>query len=219
MPTIEMILFISQKINDGYKKIDIILGIVSVEKHINLNGLRLRMALLNLTLDVVLSLVAGLTIFWLSRIFLKRKFDIDEHLSSIIELPNDSRIDDLLIISGGVSVNADRIWMEKYINRAAKLIDGQKVFIPDISKQINNESANNNVGIKLDQGTFGSQTSGLININTSTLSELDKLPGIGPVYGQSIIEHRPYSTSEELVSKGAISKSVYEKIKNLISVF
>ncbi|MBS3109750.1 hypothetical protein J4227_04445 [Candidatus Woesearchaeota archaeon] len=33
------------------------------------------MALLNLTLDVVLSLVAGLTIFWLSRIFLKRKFD------------------------------------------------------------------------------------------------------------------------------------------------
>jgi len=137
----------------------------------------------------------------------------------VYKLPNDSRIDDLLIISGGVSVNADRIWMEKYINRAAKLIDGQKVFIPDISKQINNESANNNVGIKLDQGTFGSQTSGLININTSTLSELDKLPGIGPVYGQSIIEHRPYSTSEELVSKGAISKSVYEKIKNLISVF
>lgn len=137
----------------------------------------------------------------------------------VYKLPSNSRIDDLLIISGGISVNADRIWMEKYINRAAKLVDGQKVFIPDISKQTNNESANNNVGIKPDQGAFISQTSGLININTSTLSELDKLPGIGPVYGQSIIEHRPYSTVEELVSKGAISKSVYEKIKNLISVF
>ncbi|MDO8340687.1 MAG: helix-hairpin-helix domain-containing protein [Candidatus Woesebacteria bacterium] len=137
----------------------------------------------------------------------------------VYKLPNDSRIDDLLIISGGVSVNADRDWMEKYINRAAKLIDGQKVFIPNINKQINDESANSEGGIKPDQGTFGSQTSGLTNINTSTLSELDKLPGIGPVYGQSIIEHRPYSTSEELVSKGAISKSVYEKIKNLINVF
>ena len=137
----------------------------------------------------------------------------------VYRLSQNSRIDDLLIISGGISVSADRNWMEKYINRAAKLIDGQKVFIPSINEQSNALSANSGVGIKVDQDTFGSQTEGLTNINTSTLSDLDKLPGIGPVYGQSIIEHRPYSTLEELVSKGAISKSVYEKIKNLISVY
>lgn len=137
----------------------------------------------------------------------------------VYKLPQNSRVDDLLIISGGISVNADRIWMEKYINRAAKLIDGQKVFIPNINEQTTSTSANNEGGIKTYQEVFGSQTEGLLNINIATLSELDKLPGIGPVYGQSIIEHRPYSTLEELVSKDAISNSVYEKIKNLVSVY
>ncbi|MDP1760069.1 MAG: helix-hairpin-helix domain-containing protein [Candidatus Woesebacteria bacterium] len=137
----------------------------------------------------------------------------------VYKLPHNSRIDDLLINSGGISASADRIWMEKYINRAARLIDGQKVYIPDINQQTLGVSANNNGGIKVDQSTFGSQTSGLTNINTATLKDLDKLPGIGPVYGQSIIEHRPYSNVEELLTKGVLKKSVYEKIKNLISVY
>lgn len=137
----------------------------------------------------------------------------------VYRLPQNSRIDDLLIISGGISANADREWMEKYVNRAAKLIDGQKVFIQDVNQQTNNVSANNDGGIKVDHGTSSSQEIGLININTASLTELDKLPGIGPVYGQSIIEHRPYSTIEELMSSGAISKSVFEKIKKLINVY
>ncbi len=37
-------------------------------------------------------------------------------------------IEDALIASGGVSANADRIWMEKYLNRAAKIIDGQNLY-------------------------------------------------------------------------------------------
>ena len=60
--------------------------------------------------------------------------------------------------------------------------------------------------------------SGLININTASQSELEKLTGIGPVYAQKMIEHRPYSTKEELVSKGVISQKVLEKIKESISL-
>ncbi|MHA2055880.1 MAG: ComEA family DNA-binding protein [Candidatus Hodarchaeales archaeon] len=56
-------------------------------------------------------------------------------------------------------------------------------------------------------------------MNTATLKELDSLPGIGPVYGQSIIEHRPYSTVEELLSKDALKKSTYEKVKDLVTVY
>ena len=59
----------------------------------------------------------------------------------------------------------------------------------------------------------------LININTSDLKSLDSLSGIGPVYAQNIIEHRPYSNTSELVSKGVIPNNTYLKIKDKISVY
>lgn len=132
----------------------------------------------------------------------------------VYRLPIGSRIDDLLIISGGVSVNANREWIEKNINRASKLTDGQKLYIYSQSDVL---SANTTGGIKPDQGILGVENGSLLNINTASLNDLDTLPGIGPVYGQSIIEHRPYSTIEELLSKGVLKKSVYEKIKNKIT--
>lgn len=128
------------------------------------------------------------------------------------------RIDDLLIISGGLSESADRDWVTKNINRASKLIDGQKIYIYHLGEM----SAKDTSGIKLDQsvlGVTGSNISGLVNINTASQSELEKLNGIGPVYATNIIEHRPYSNAQELVSKGAISQKVLEKIKNAITVY
>lgn len=133
----------------------------------------------------------------------------------VYKLPGGSRIDDLLIMSGGFSVDADRVWIDKYLNRAAKITDGQKVYIP----QSGSLSANNGGGYQNVSSNISSDSNGLININSASLNELDKLPGIGQVYGQSIIEHRPYSTVEELLSKGALKKSLYDKIKNLVSVY
>ena len=131
----------------------------------------------------------------------------------VYKLPFGSRIDDLLIISGGLSQDASRNWVEKNINRAAKLIDGQKIYIYH-SDEI---SAKDSGGIKLDQGVLGADNGGLVNINTSDQKGLESLVGIGPVYAQNIIEHRPYSNLEELVSKGAISQKVFDKIKNDIT--
>lgn len=137
----------------------------------------------------------------------------------VYKLPTDSRVDDLLIKADGFSVNADRNWCDKYLNRAAKLTDGQKVFIPSINQQSNVLSAKNSTGDQTVSSTFPSDSNALININTASLSQLDSLPGIGQTYGQNIIEHRPYSTLEELVSKGVIKQSLFNKIKNLISVY
>ena len=131
----------------------------------------------------------------------------------VYKLSFGSRIDDLLIISGGLSQDANRSWVEKNINRAAKLIDGQKLYIYH-SDEI---SANDSGGIKLDQGVLGINDGGHININTSSQKELESLVGIGPVYAQNIIEHRPYSTLEELVTKGVVSQKVFDKIKNEIT--
>lgn len=130
----------------------------------------------------------------------------------VYKLPLDSRVEDLLIAGGGLSVDADRVWTEKNINRAAKLSDGQKIYIP------NKESLTSNTSITgISAG--GQVSTTLINVNTADAKTLDSLPGIGPVYARNIIEHRPYSTAQELVSKGAITQSVYEKIKEKIGVY
>jgi competence protein ComEA len=137
----------------------------------------------------------------------------------VYKLPMGSRVDDLLVISGGFSASADRKWTDKYLNRASKLTDGQKVFIPSVNEQLGVLSAKNTGGDQTVSSTFSSDSNTLININTASLGELDSLPGIGPVYGQSIIEHRPYSNVEELLSKGALKSSVYQKVKDLVSVY
>ncbi|MDP1710267.1 MAG: ComEA family DNA-binding protein [bacterium] len=128
----------------------------------------------------------------------------------VYKLPGGSRIDDLLVLAGGFSGGADRNWSDKYLNRAAYLADGQKVYIPKVGEQTLGASA---------KTATGDQNASLININTASTSQLDSLPGIGPVYAQKIIEQRPYSTLEELVSKGAIKQSVFDKIKDKITIY
>lgn len=137
----------------------------------------------------------------------------------VYKLTNGSRVEDLLVASGGINSTADRVWMDKTLNRASKLTDGQKIYIPETGKQTEVLSANNSVDDKTISSNISGQGSGLININSSSLKGLDSLPGIGPVYGQNIIEHRPYSTAEELVSKSVIPSSTFEKIKNLITTY
>jgi len=127
-----------------------------------------------------------------------------------------SRINDGLIAAGGLTVDADRTWVQKNLNRAAKLTDGAKIYIPAANEQSTGSSASSGGGIQTVSLPRGS---GLVNINSATQSELEALPGIGPVYAQSIIEHRPYSTIEEMMSSGALKKSTYEKVKDSVSVY
>lgn len=139
--------------------------------------------------------------------------------TGVYKLVNGSRVDDLLITAGGLSVDADRDWVTKNINRASKLIDGQKIYIYSQSEVT---SAKNAGTIKLDQEVLGvsnQNISNLININTASQSELEKLVGIGPVYAQKMIEHRPYSNTEELVTKKIIPQKTFQKIQNEISVY
>lgn len=132
----------------------------------------------------------------------------------VYKLSSGSRIEDLLIFAGGLSAGADREWFEKNINRASKIYDGQKLYIYHSGEV----TASYNDGIKVDQSVLGAAYEGRVNINTSSLSELDKLPGIGPVFGQRIIEGRSYSTTYDLVKKGVLKESTYQKIKDLITI-
>lgn len=55
-----------------------------------------------------------------------------------------------------------------------------------------------------------------LDINTATKEELAKLPGIGDVLSQKIIDNRPYKSKDELTKKKLINEATYAKITDLI---
>jgi competence protein ComEA len=60
------------------------------------------------------------------------------------------------------------------------------------------------------------QAGGLVDINSASAEELDKLPGVGPARAKAIIEHRPYHGKDDLTNKKIIPENVYNEIKDKI---
>lgn len=112
-----------------------------------------------------------------------------------------SRIGDLVTKAGGLTGEAD----SARINLAAKVVDGQKVQIAKIGQVSSSIVA-------------GVSTNSLIGINGATVAQLNSLPGVGDVTSAKIIAGRPYSSIDELKSRKIVSASVFEKIRELISV-
>lgn len=129
----------------------------------------------------------------------------------VYEMPNDSRVQDVLIAAGDLTAKADRSYIAKNINLAQVVEDGSKLYFPAVNETKTVNPPVNNV-------VKSSETNPvLININSATIEQLDTLPGIGPVTANKIIDNRPYQTISELVTKKAVGSSVYAKLKDLIT--
>jgi len=122
----------------------------------------------------------------------------------VYRLNGGARVNDALVAAGGLAEAADREWVSKNLNLAQKVEDGVKVYVPEV-----NETTEITAG----------EVAGKINVNSASISELDRLWGVGEATAKKIIENRPYANVEELLSKKVLKSNVYEEIKDKVSVY
>jgi competence protein ComEA len=128
----------------------------------------------------------------------------------VYSLPENARVRDGVDAAGGFSQNANKAWIAKNLNLAAKLSDAQKLYIPFEGEETSMSGVDVNGG--------NGAGNGQMNINSAGSSELDTLPGVGPATVAKIISGRPYGSVDDLVSKKIVSQNAFEKIKTLISI-
>ncbi len=127
----------------------------------------------------------------------------------VYRLPAGSRVDNGITAAGGLSKRADIAAISRLLNRAAKLSDGAKLYIPALGDEAVA------TGQPSSAGSSGSiAPAGVVNINAATQSELESLSGVGPVTAGKIISGRPYMRLDELVEKKVIGQALFTKIKD-----
>lgn len=127
-------------------------------------------------------------------------------------LDENSIINDLITLAGGVTENADL----SSINRAQKLQDHEMIYIVDK----NEESEKKSISVNTWGSSLESDT--LVDINTATSEQLKTLNGVGDSKAKSIIEYREqnggFKSIEEIKNVTGIGEKMFEKIKDSITV-
>lgn len=142
----------------------------------------------------------------------------------VISLEEGARLIDAINIAGGATGEAD---LSK-VNLAYVLADAQKIYIPSIKDKGNLTyilEGNGDNGI-VTSGSGNSQVNKeekiMVNINTASEEELQKLSGIGSSIATKIVAYRKengkFNTTEDIKNVSGIGDSKFEKIKNNICV-
>ena len=140
----------------------------------------------------------------------------------LYKLPPDSRVQAALAAAGGLSPQAD----VHRINRAAKLHDGQKLYVLSQGESTPPLAASSGQGCEgqactsAEGGLAGSdpEGQGLVNINTANAAQLTQLPGVGPAIAQKIIDYRtangPFTSVDDLTKVPGIGAAKLAQIKS-----
>ena len=117
---------------------------------------------------------------------------------------------------GGTTKKADL----NGINMAIKLQDEMHYIVPRIGEVVKDSASE-----VVSEGNFNqaeSSKTSQININTATIEELDKLPGVGEATANKIVNHRSedgeFKSIEEIKNVNGIGDKKFEEMKNLICV-
>ena len=129
----------------------------------------------------------------------------------VYHLPSDARLHELILAAGGFTKEAE----ERQLNLAEKLSDQQMIYVPSKDEV--------DFSVELPQlNQEGNAETGLINLNTATLLQLQELPGIGPAKAQAIITYREenglFKTVEDLLNISGFGEKTLEKLRAMITL-
>jgi competence protein ComEA len=128
--------------------------------------------------------------------------------NAIYSLPPGSRVQDAVNAAGGFAPGADK----DSVNLAQVLSDGQQVHIPIIGEKVA-APASSGAAAKASPGDP-------VHINAATLTELQRLPGVGPAIAQDILtyrqQHGPFKTLDDLDDVPGIGSTRLEQWQGLI---
>lgn len=126
----------------------------------------------------------------------------------IVTLPLGSRVADALEAAGGTRAEVDL----STLNLARVLADGEQLLV-GVEAAVPPATATESVP--------GTPTA-LVNLNTATETELDVLPGVGPVTAQAILawrtEHGGFTSVDELLEVSGIGEVTLEELRPLVTV-
>jgi competence protein ComEA len=131
----------------------------------------------------------------------------------VYRLPAGSRVGDLVTAAGGYGPRVDTRRAAEDLKLAAQLQDGQQIRVPSRDDAPTGPASPGTGGPGGGNGPSG----GLINVNTATQSELETLPGIGPVTAGKIIAARPYASVDDLRTRKIVGEATYGKIRELVT--
>lgn len=149
----------------------------------------------------------------------------------IYTLKSNSRVIDVIEMSGGLTENADTsvINLSKKITDEMVIIIYSKSEVKDFEKTKETEKIVQEKCIKKDENalkndaciTDSAKTSGKVSINTATKEELMTLTGIGDSKAEDIIKYReengPFKAIEDIKNVSGIGDSLFAKIKENIT--
>ncbi len=128
------------------------------------------------------------------------------HEPGVVKVKSGTRLYEVLELAGGTIDNANL----KLVNLASIVRDEQKILIPYITSGDEQNVTENNIGTYMEDNR-------LLNINTASQSEFQKLTGIGESTARKIIEYREqngyFKSLEELMNVSGIGKSKFNAIK------
>jgi competence protein ComEA len=130
----------------------------------------------------------------------------------VYTLPGGSRVGDAVAAAGGGRRRA----VLDGLNLARPLTDGEQVLVPDS----NDVTAQGSVSAPA-AGALASPAPALVSLNAATIADLETLPGIGPVLGQRILDHRDsiggFTEVAELREVSGIGEKTFQSLAPLVT--